>query len=140
MTHRIAVWAYRNLLPATVVILLLADLGVGLNWLFSPPSSLKSVAYDTAKLIMPMDWYGLIVTLTTVAAGFVVGILHRVVLGGRIVGLALGGIWLFWAVVFALVPIGRHGTSYLGAIFALALCALHLLCGVAMTRPAAEGA
>lgn len=137
MTHRLAVWADRKLLPAVVSLLLLADLLIGANWLLSPDSSLTSPIYDTAKRIMPMHEHGQLFIALAVVASAVTVYRGRSWLTGFLVGPVLACLHVFWAVLFTLVPLGRPGASYLAAIvFGLVLLPLHLLAGVALTRPA----
>ena len=139
MTHRLAAWANQRLLPAVLGVLLLMDLGVGLNWLLSPPSSLTSPVYDTAKRVMSMHGFGALFAALAVTTGVLVLERWRGWLSGRLVAVGFGGLWLFWAVLFTLVPLGRPGSSYFGAVVACALALLHLLAGLALTRPPVEG-
>lgn len=133
---RLAAWADRTLLPGLLVVLLTADLLVAGNWMLSPASSLTSPAYDTAKLALPMPVWGALFAVAGSASAVIASRQPRGLLTGYFVGALCGGLWALWTVLFTLAPLGRPGASFFGAIAAVALTALHLLTGLALTHRA----
>lgn len=131
---RLAAWATRWLLPFVITVLLATDLVMGLVWTLSPASALTAPAYAVAKDVLSMDAHGALMIGASALATLSCFALGRAWVTGWLVGPLCGGLWLWWTVLFALAPIGRTGASYAGAVFSLALAALHLLSGLAVTH------
>lgn len=140
LQQRLAAWADSRLLPAGTMALLLIDVAAGLNWATSPESALTSPAYRVAKQLLTMDAYGVLFIAAALVSTVVYLHLGRSWATGYFVGGATAGLWAFWAVVLTLGPMGTRGASYAGSVFAVGLCLLHLLFGLALTHRPQESA
>ena len=132
MTHRLTTWADARLLPALVVILLLVDLGVGVNWTASSDMALSSPAYAPAKRLMPMHAYGTLFLCAAVCAATLLCAAWRTWWAGYSILIA-GSLWVFWAVLYstaALMP----NVSWQAPVTSSGLAALHMLAGLAASR------
>ena len=131
---RLPVCSRRAALLGVLVVLLLTDVAVGLNWVLSSPENLTSPAYDVAKRLAPLPVAGLLMILAAAVAAGLVWRASRSWLAGYSV-IVVGAVWAGWAVMFTLAPFGRPGASFLGAILAACMTVLHLFVGIALVRP-----
>ena len=133
LEERLAAWADRRILPALLGILLVSDLSFAANWTLSPERVLRSPAYSTAKMLLPMHVWGSILALLSVAATTAVLVHGQKWMTGYLVGPCMVAFWGFWSVLFAM-SYGQPGASMFGAITSVLLALLHGLAGLSVIR------